>query len=69
MKFRFYSKQELAMLYFPDSDPHAAVMKLMLWIRRNKELTAALETTHMSRYAKVFTPKQVKLIVEYLDEP
>jgi hypothetical protein len=31
---RSYGKSELAMLYFPDSNPHVALNRLNAWIRR-----------------------------------
>lgn len=68
-EIRSYSKQELAMLYFPHHTPRAAVQNLMSWVRRNEELTEALHAAHLSRCAKMLSPKQVRLIVEYLDEP
>ena len=37
-KIKSYSKAELAMLYFPDSDPHVAVNHLMRWIYGCKPL-------------------------------
>ena len=43
MKIRCYSKQELAMLYFPDAAPHVAVNRLTGWIRRCRPLDAALQ--------------------------
>ncbi len=69
MKIRSYSKQELAMLYFPDLSPHAAVSRLRRWIRRNPELNHALETSAAGKNAKFYTRRQVELIVEYLCEP
>ena len=34
MDLRSYTKQELALLYFPDSDPDVARAHLMRWIVR-----------------------------------
>lgn len=67
--YRSYYKSELALLYFPGSDPHAATCRLMGWIRRCDELRARFDACHSSKYAKFFTPKEVALIVEYLGEP
>ena len=69
MKIKSYSKQELAMLYFPNLSPHAAVSRLRRWIRHNPELNQALETSAIGKNAKFYTKRQVELIVEYLCEP
>lgn len=69
MKIRSYSKQELAMLYFPDSDPRIATNHLMRWINRCLPLLEALAKLHYRRSAKFFTTTQVTMIMEYLGEP
>lgn len=69
MQIRFYSKQELAMLYFPEADPRCARKHLRRWIYKCPELVARLADLHLSIYSKVFTPRQVALIIEYLGEP
>ena len=66
---RFYSKKELAVLYFPDSEPRTATAHLMRWIANCKPLEAALRQAHCDPKAKYFSPRQVKLVVEYLGEP
>ena len=48
MKRKSYAKSELAMLYFPDSDPHVATVRLMGWIRRCHELHDRLTACHSS---------------------
>lgn len=69
MKIKSYAKSELALLYFPDSDPHVALNRLNAWIRRCPPLTAALAGCYQSKKAKFYNPKAVRLIVEYLGEP
>ena len=69
MKIRCYSKQELAMLYFPDAAPHVAVNRLTSWIRRCRPLDEAMQQCSLGKYAKFFSARQVALIVEYLGEP
>ena len=69
MNIKSYPKSELALLYFPDSDPHVALNRLNAWIKRCKPLTEALADCYQSRKAKFFSPKAVRLIVEYLGEP
>lgn len=69
MQLKTYSKQELAMLYFPDVDPVCARKHLWRWICNCPELAATLSGTHLSARSKMFTPRQVALIIEYLGEP
>ena len=64
-----YGKSELAMMYFPDSNPHVALNRLNAWIRRCQPLTEALAGCSQSTHAKYFSPKAVRLITEYLGEP
>lgn len=67
---RCYSKQELALSYFPEtSNPHTAVNHLMAWIKRCKPLWAKLVEQGYEKHAKWFNSKEVRLIVEYLGEP
>lgn len=67
---RPYTKQQLALLYFPDTDnPHTAVNHLMAWIRRCTALKAELDAMGMPKYAKYFSPREVGAIVRYLGEP
>ena len=63
MKIRSYAKSELAMLYFPDSDPHVATNHLC------PPLMDALASCYQSRHAKFFSPQAVRHIVEFLGEP
>ena len=67
--FKSYSKSELALQYFPNSDPHVALNRLNAWIRRCPPLTEALADCNQSTHAKYFSPKAVRLILEYLGEP
>ena len=68
-KIRTYTKKELALMYFPDSNPRTAVNHLMAWIRRCPPLWQQLQQTGYSITSKTFTPRQVKAIVEELGEP
>ncbi|MCH5312536.1 MAG: DUF4248 domain-containing protein [Prevotella sp.] len=68
MKIRCYSKQELAMIYFPDADPHVAVNRLNGWIKRCRPLHEALQQCSLGKYSKFFSARQVALITEYLGE-
>lgn len=66
---RPYTKKELALRYFPDSNPRTAVNHLMAWIARCTPLLQQLASTGYDKHAKAFTPRQVKLIVTHLGEP
>jgi hypothetical protein len=68
-KIRYYTKKELALLYFPDSQPRTAVNHLMTWIRNCPQLREEFETTGYKVKNKDFTPRQVKAIVEQFGEP
>lgn len=69
MIFKSYPTSELALLYFPDSTPHVAQNRLNSWIKRCQPLADALASCYQSKNAKFYTPKAVRLIVEYLGEP
>ena len=67
---RSYSKKELALCYFPSSEnPHTAVNHLMSWVNRCTPLRRALEELGYEKTSKWFSPRQVRLIVEFLGEP
>lgn len=66
---RTYTKKELALMYFPDSQPRTAVNHLMAWIRRCAQLWTELQTMGYQTTSKAFTPREVKAIVEQLGEP
>ncbi len=66
---RSYTKQELALLYFPTASPEAAQKRLYRWINRNPQLVAELQSCHTSKNAKYWSRPQVEKIIYYLDEP
>ena len=66
---RTYTKKELALMYFPESYPRTAVNHLMAWIHLCTPLWKELLDMGYRKTSKVFSPKQVKAIVEYLGEP
>ena len=68
-KIRMYTKKELALMYFPESMPRTAVNHLMAWIRLCTPLWDELLKMGYCKTSKLFSPKQVKAIVEYLGEP
>lgn len=69
MSIRSYTKQELALRYFPDATPAVASAHLMRWLQRCAPLMEQLRQSGYSKHDKVFTPIQVAHIVHYLGEP
>lgn len=69
-RIRPYSKRELAKLYFPETaNAESAVANLRNLMNRNPELKDELTEVRYKAHDKVFTPKQVSIIVRYLGEP
>ena len=66
---RSYTKKELALTYFPASDPHVAVNRLMSWINRCKPLHEALLDQGYQKTSKWLSPREVAIVVEHLGEP
>jgi len=67
---RSYSKKELSLCYFPTSEnPHSAVNRLMAWINRCEPLCKALEAEGYQKTSKWFSPREIRLIIQYLGEP
>lgn len=69
MELRPYSKSELAQAYAPYITVHAAVNRLMAWIKYNEPLYNALKQSGYTVNQRLFTIRQVALIFEYLGEP
>ena len=69
MDLRSYTKQELALLYFPDATPAVASAHLMRWIQRIPDLLQKLAATGYGKNCKEFTPMQVSYILYFLGEP
>ena len=69
MDIRSYTKQELALLYFPDSSPVVASAHLMRWIQRNSDLLQKLRESGYDKNSKEFTPIQISYIIYFLGEP
>ena len=69
MDLRSYTKQELALLYFPDSDPDVARAHLMRWIVRCTQLYEQLLKSGYTKNSKEFNPLQVSYIFFHLGEP
>lgn len=68
-RLRAYGRTELAQAYNPHLSPGVAWKKLSLWIHLYPELTERLKAIGYSPHQRVFTPRQVAMIVEALGEP
>lgn len=64
-----YTKKELACLYCPNATARCAIRTFTRWIKRNTQLYEALVYTGYNVRTRTFWPKQVSIIVQYLDEP
>ena len=68
-KIKTYTKRELACLYLPETTPRCAMRTFIRWIRKNKTLLESLQALGWNARTRTFTPREVSLIVETLDEP
>ena len=66
---RAYGRTELAQAYCPQLSPGAAWQKLSTWINLYPGLSERLKAIGYSPRQRVFTPRQVAMIVEALGEP
>ena len=65
-RIRPYSKRELARLYFPKT---ANIDSAVSNLRRNSEVMEKLHAAGYRTHNKIFTPKQVRIMVETFGEP
>lgn len=68
-KIRSYGYGELAQLYFPNISKKSASVQLRKWIIINQLLKDNLTQSGYKPRQRIFTPKQVTLIIEHLGEP
>ena len=68
-QYRSYGKGELAMLYIPNIQQQSAVDRFNEWIEAAPGLKERLLATGMNPRARYYTPAQVRLIIEVLQEP
>lgn len=66
---RAYTKSELAHLYNPQMTVKNATQVLRRWIQHNQELHNALISLGYTDRSRIFTPRQVQLIIDILGEP
>lgn len=69
MKIQALHLKEIAGIYFPNSTPRSANTQIKRWFMYNKALMKALSDAGYVNGQRVFTPKQVQLVFEYLGEP
>lgn len=62
-------KGDLALLYFPDACTKVATRHLMRWINGCAPLLEELFATGYQTSQKVFTSRQVTLILQHLGSP
>lgn len=68
-QYRSYGKGELAKLYLPNILQQSAVDRFNEWIEAAPGLKERLLATGMKPRSRYYTPAQVRLIVEVLEEP
>ena len=68
-EIRAYTKAELACLYNPGQTIPCALRTLSRWIAGNSQLTAQLSALEYNHRNRIYTPRQVKAIADYLGEP
>lgn len=61
-------KSALAASYFPELASHQACNRLRRWIIRCTELHDKLLETGYRPEQRIFTPRQIRLIIHYLGE-
>ena len=62
-------KSALAASFFPELASHQACIRLRRWIIRCTELHDKLLETGYRPEQRIFTPRQIRLIIHYLGEP
>ncbi len=68
-KYKCYGYAELACLYLPNLNKKSASNQLRNWINKNLTLKCALSDAGVQNRQKIFTPKQVQIIIEHLGAP
>jgi hypothetical protein len=68
-KISSYGYCELAMLYFPNSTKKSVIARLRRWLMSDNNLKPDLGNSGLKKCQKLLTPKQVRIIVNYIGEP
>lgn len=66
---RAYGVTEFAQLYFPGYKPVVAYKRMWEWIQSSRGLRTKLEDAGWVKFQKLYTPKQVSILVDHLGEP
>jgi len=66
---RTYGYCELAQLYFPNVAKKSASVQLRRWIVINKKLTTELLDAGFKPGQRIFTPKQIVILINRIGEP
>lgn len=65
-----YYHTEIALLYFPDApSKKSAARKLTKWIKKDFMLKERLALVGYVTRQRIFTPKQIQVLYEFLGEP
>ena len=68
-QIREYGRTELAMIYNQDISPRSAWRRLRTWMEKSPGLMQRLYDTGYDDSQRIFTPIQVRIIVDHLGEP
>lgn len=66
---RAWGVTEFAQLYFPGQTPVVAYKRMWEWIRVSRGLKDKLEAAGWVKFQKLYTPKQVSVLIDHLGEP
>ena len=66
---RAYGVTEFAQLYFPGQTPVIAYKRMWECICTSRGLKAKLEAAGWVKFQKLYTPKQVSVLIDHLGEP
>jgi hypothetical protein len=68
-KIKTYGVTELALLYSPECIPSTALARLRRWIAKNENLRTELIKLGWQPGNRMYTPRQVGCIVDFIGEP
>ncbi len=68
-KTKSYGVCELACLFLPTLSCRSASNQFRNWIKKNEKLKQTLFDAGFHNRQKIYTPKQVQIIIEHLGEP
>lgn len=68
-KIKSYGVGELGCLFLPTLNSRSASNQFRAWINKNEKLKQDLINAGFIHRQKIYTPKQVQIIIEHLGEP